>query len=128
MRQVISVEKGGGPCSTDCPYYSEKGWVKGVLGVPLKTHCRATMEAISVDCDVYNTRTIEKIEVTDVQWKAMQKAIHKKAKKERKEYDPDHEEIHPVGCEWTRRFRTGASQPCGDKGKWNSKKSERIKD
>ena len=100
----------------------------GVLGVPLKTHCRATMEAISVDCDVYNTRTIEKIEVTDVQWKAMQKAIHKKAKKERKEYDPDHEEIHPVGCEWTRRFRTGASQPCGDKGKWNSKKSERIKD
>ena len=115
MRQVVSVEKGGGPCRTDCPYYGETGWVKGVLGVPLKTHCRATMESISVDCDVYNTRTIEKIEVTEEQWKAMQRAIGKKAKKERKPYDPNHEEIHAVGCEWTR------------KGKWNSLKSKTVK-
>ena len=125
MRQIVSVEKGGGPCRADCPYYSEEGWVKGVLGVPLKTHCRATMEAISVDCDVYNTRTVEKLEVSDAEWKTMQKAIGKKAKKERKPYPEDHEEIHAVGCEWTRRFRTGASQPCGDQ--WNAQKSSNVK-
>ncbi len=127
MRQVVSVEIGGGPCRTDCPFYSETGWVRGVRGVPLKTHCRATMEAISVDCDVFNSMTVEKIQVTEAEWRAMQQAIGKKAKKERKPYDPNHEEIHAVGCEWTRRFRTGASQPCGDKGKWNSAKSSGIK-
>ena len=127
MRQVVSVEKGGGPCRTDCPYYSETGWVKGVLGVPLKTHCRATMEAISVDCDVYNTRTIEKIEVTDAEWKAMLKAIGKRAKKERKPYDPNHEEIHAVGCEWTRRRVSADEQPFGSKGKWNAEKSSNVK-
>ena len=128
MRQVVSVVKGGGPCTTDCPFYSETGWVRGVRGVPLKTHCRATMEAISVDCDIFNTLTVEKMEVTEAEWKAMQKAIGKKAKKERKPYPEDHEEIHAVGCEWTRRrFRTGASQPCGDKGKWNAQKSSNIK-
>lgn len=116
MRQVVSVEKGGGPCRTDCPYYSETGWVKGVLGVPLKTHCRATMEAISVDCDVYNSMTVEKMEVTDAEWQAMQRAIGKKAKKERKPYDPNHEEIHAVGCEWTR-----------SKGKFNADKSKDVK-
>lgn len=114
MRQVISVEKGGGPCRTDCPYYSEEGKVIGVRGVPLKTHCRATMESISVDCDVYNSRTVEKMEVTDAQWKAMQQAIGKKAMKERKPYDPEHEEIHPVGYNWKH-------------DRWNSRKSSNIK-
>ena len=115
MRQVVSVEKGGGPCRTDCPYYSEEGKVIGVRGVPLKTHCRATMEPICVDCDKYNSLTVEKMEVTDAEWKAMQQAIGKKAKKERKPYPEDHEEIHAVGCEWTR------------KGKWNSLKSGKVK-
>lgn len=126
MRQIVSVEKGGGPCRTDCPFYSETGWVRGVRGIPLKTHCRATMEAISVDCDNFNTLTVEKMEVTEAEWKAMQKAIGKKAKKERKPYPEDHEEIHAVGCDWTRRrFRTGASQPCGDQ--WNAQKSSNVK-
>ena len=116
MRQVVSVEKGGGPCRTDCPFYSEKGWVRGVRGIPLKTHCRATMESISVDCDIYDSMTVEKIEVTDAEWKAMQKAIGKKAIKERKQYDPEHDEIHPVGYNWKHQ-----------KGKWNSLKSSNIK-
>ena len=116
MRQVVSVEKGGGPCRTDCPYYSDEEKVSGVLGVPLKTHCRGTMEPICVDCDVYNTRTIEKMVVTEAQWKAMQEAICKKASKERKPYPEDHAEIHAVGCEWTR-----------SKGKWNSLKSSNVK-
>ena len=127
MRQVISVEKGGGPCRTDCPYYSETGWVRGVRGIPLKTHCRATMESISVDCDTYNSMTVEKMEVSDAEWKAMQKAIGKKAKKERKPYDPNHEEIHAVGCEWTRRRASAGEQPFGSKGKWNSLKSSNVK-
>lgn len=127
MRQVVSVVKGGGPCTTDCPFYSETGWVRGVRGVPLKTHCRATMEAISVDCDIFNTLTVEKMEVTEAEWKAMQKAIGKKAKKERKPYPEDHEEIHAVGCEWTRSRGSTPSQPCGDKGKWNAQKSSNVK-
>ena len=114
MRQIVSVKKGGGPCRTDCPYYSENGWVKGVLGVPLKTHCRATMEAICVDCDVYNTQTVEKMEVSEAEWKAMQAAIGRKAMKERKPYDPDHEEIHPVGWHWSH-------------DKWRATKSSDVK-
>ena len=53
---------------------------------------------------------------TEEEWKAMLKAIGKRAKKERKPYDPNHEEIHAVGCEWTR-----------GKGKWNSLKSSNVK-
>ncbi len=125
-RTIVSVEKGGGPCRTDCPFYSESGWVKGVLGVPLKTHCRATMEPISVDCDIFNSMTVEKMEVTSAEWEAMQAAIGKEATKERKPYPDDHKEIHPVGWSWTHdRFRTGASQPCGDK--WRAEKSASVK-
>jgi hypothetical protein len=99
--------------------------VRGVNGVPLKTHCRGTMQDIIVDCDKFNTQTVEKMEVTDDQWKTMQKAVGKRAKKERKPYDPNHETIHPVGYNWKHRFRTGAEQPCGDK--WNATKSSNIK-
>ena len=133
MRQVVSVEIGGGPCTADCPFYEAKGWVRGIRGIPLKTHCRATMEAICVDCDVFNSMTVEKIQVTEAEWRAMQQAIGKQAKKERKPYDPNHEEIHAVGCEWTRsrgaseHSDTAPSQPCGDKGKWNSEKSSNVK-
>lgn len=114
MRQVVAVEMGGSPCTADCPYYTDEGKVSGVRGVPLKTHCRATMEPICVDCDVFNPHTVEKLEVTDAEWKAMQRAVGKRAKKERKLYPEDHKEIHAVGCEWTRR------------GKWNSQKSSNI--
>lgn len=88
--------------------------------MPLKTHCRATMETIAIDCDVFNPHTVEKLQVSDEQWKTMQHAIGKRAKKERKRYPEDHKEIHPVGCEWTRRS-------CTDKGRWNSEKSSDIR-
>ena len=116
MRQVVSVEKGGVKCSSTCRYYAEDGCVKGVLGVPLKTHCCATMQTIIIDCDQFNPNTIEKLLVTDEQWQAMQRAIGKRAQKERKPYDPNHDVIHPVGCEWTR-----------SKGRWNATKSSNIR-
>ncbi|MCR5533114.1 MAG: hypothetical protein K6F10_04460 [Paludibacteraceae bacterium] len=102
-------------CSSACPFYSEAGEIRGING-PLQTHCRMTMNPWMIDCDIYNPMCIEKLEVTEEQWKAMQKAIGKKAKKERKPYDPNHEDIHTVGCDWTR-----------GKGKWNSLKSSNVK-
>jgi hypothetical protein len=115
MRQIVAVERGGGPCTADCPFYTDEGKVRGVRGVPLKTHCRATMEPICVDCDVFNSRTVEKLEVTDAEWKAMQRAIGKKARKERKPYNPDHEEIHPVGYNWKH-------------DRWKAEKSKNVND
>ena len=100
MRQLVSVAIGGGPCSKDCPYYAAEGWVRDVNGIPVKTHCRGTMQHIVIDCDKFNSQTIEKLEVTDEQWKNMQKAIGKRAKKERKPYPEDHDEIHEVGWNW----------------------------
>ena len=98
--QLIALRKGGAKCSSACPYYEEKGQVRGVNDVPLKTHCRATMQDVIVDCDVWNPHNIEKLQVTEEQWKAMQAAVHKRAKKERKPWPEDHEEIHPVGYNW----------------------------
>ena len=89
---LIALRKGGSPCSTDCP-----------------------MNPWMADCDIYNVHCIDKLEVTEEQWKAMQKAIHKRAIKQRKLYPEDHAEIHAVGCEWTRT-----------KGKWNSEKSKNV--
>ena len=116
MRQVISVSIGGGPCSKDCPFYAENGWVRGVNGIPLKTHCRGTMQDIIIDCDKFNSQTIEKLEVSDEQWQIMQHSIHKRAKKVRKEYPSDHAEIHPVGYNWKH----------DPKGKWNATKSANV--
>ena len=115
MRQIVSVEKGGSPCSKDCPFYTENGIVRGVHGVPLPTHCRATMETIIVDCEHFNPHTVEKLEVTDEQWRTMQASIGKRARKERKLYPADHAEIHPVGCEWTRARSSN--------DRWNATKS-----
>lgn len=98
--QLIALRKGGRPCSKDCPYYQDNGIVRGFNG-PLKTHCRGTMETVILDCDVWNPYQVEKMEVSEEQWKVMQKAIGKRAKKVRKLYNPDHEEIHPVGYHWS---------------------------
>lgn len=113
--QIIALRKGGSPCSKDCPFYSDSGWVDGING-PLKTHCRGTMETVIVDCDVWNPNHIEKLEVTEEQWKAMQNAIHKKARRVIKPFPKDHEEIHPVGWNWKHQ-----------RGKWNADKSNIIK-
>ena len=108
---LIAIRKGGVKCSSACPFYAEEAVVRGING-PLRTHCRATMEKIIVDCDAFDPKHIEKIEVSEDQWKAMQAAVHKRAKKERKPWPEDHEEIHPVGYNWKHQ-----------KGKWNSVKS-----
>ena len=128
MRQVISVTIGGGPCSKDCPFYAENGWVRGVNGVPLKTHCRGTMQDIIIDCDKFNSQTIEKLEVSDEQWQTMQHSVHKRAKKVRKEYPSDHAEIHPVGYNWKNAVnRALAAEKHDPKGKWNATKSSNVK-
>ena len=125
MRQVISVSIGGGPCSKDCPFYTENGWVRGVNGIPLKTHCRGTMQDIIIDCDKFNSQTIEKLEVSDEQWQTMQHSVHKRAKKVRKEYPSDHAEIHPVGYNWKNAVnRALAAEKHQDK--WNANKSANV--
>lgn len=119
---LIAVRKGGVKCSSACPYYEEKGLVRGVHDVPLKTHCRATMQDVIVDCDVWNPKKIDKLEVTEEEWETFQKMLGRKAKRERKPWPEDHEEIHPVGWSWKHRVRPGADNPCGDK--WNAEKSK----
>lgn len=111
---LIALRKGACPCSTDCPHYAEQGWVRGVNGVPLKTHCRATMQPVIVDCDVYDPNQTELLEVSEEQWQAMQQAIRRNAHKLRKPYDPNHEEIHPVGYNWRH-------------DRWNAAKSANVK-
>ena len=112
---LIAIRKGGVKCSSACPFYTETGVVRGING-PLQTHCRMTMNPWMVDCDIYNPMCLDKLEVTEEQWKAMQRAVHKRAIRQRKLYPEDHAEIHAVGCEWTR-----------SKGKWNSAKSSNVK-
>lgn len=124
--QLIALRKGGTKCSSACPYYQESGWVRGMYGVPLKTHCRATMQDVIVDCDVWNPMQIEKLNVTEEQWKAMQKAVHKRAKKERKAYPEDHKEIHAVGCVWTRAKTVHEAIEESSKGKYNARKSANV--
>lgn len=113
--QVIALRRGGAKCSSACPFYEEKGWVRGFYGVPLKTHCRMTMNEWMVDCDVYNPLCIDKMDVTEAQWERMQRTIGQKAVRVRKEYPDEHEEIHGVGCEWTR-----------GKGRYNADKSGTV--
>ena len=112
---LIAVREGGVKCSSTCPFHEESGVVRGVNDVPLKTHCNGTMQTIIIDCDKYDPHNIEKLEVSEQQWQEMQRAIHKRAKKVRRQYDPNHKEIHAVGCEWTR-----------SKGKWNAEKSKNV--
>ena len=109
---LIAIRKGGVKCSSACPFYTDTGQVTGVRGVPLKTHCRMTMNPWMIDCDIYNPMCIDKMEVSEEQWKAMQKAVHKRAIRQRKLYPEVHENANQVGCEWTRA-----------KGRWNSEKS-----
>lgn len=113
--QVIALRKGGAKCSSACPFYEETGRVRGFYGVPLKTHCGMTMNPWMVDCDIYNPLCIDKLDVTEAQWKQMQKAIGMKAIRQRKQYPDEHDEIHAVGCEWTR-----------GKGRYNADKSSTV--
>ena len=114
--QLIALRKGGVKCSSACPFYTETGKVTGVRGIPLITHCRMTMNPWMIDCDIYNVHCIDKVEVTEAEWKAMLHAVHKRAIRQRKLYPEEHENANQVGCEWTRT-----------KGKWNAEKSLNVK-
>lgn len=119
---LIGIRRGGAKCSSACPFYEESGVVRGING-PLKTHCRMTMNPWMLDCDVYNPLCIDKMEVSEAQWKKMQTAVGQKAVRQRKPYPEDHEEIHAVGCTWTRRRASAGEQPFGWMGKGNAEKS-----
>ena len=108
---LMALRKGGVKCSSACPFYEPDGVVRGFNG-PLKTHCRATMQTVIVDCDVWNPYTIEKMQVSEEEWQRMQELVHKHAIRERKPYPDDHDEIHAVGYHWSH-----------EKGKWNADKS-----
>ena len=95
-------------CSSACPFYTDEGVVRGFNG-SLKTHCRMTMHPWMVDCDHYNPNCIDKVTVTEDQWKMMLKAVHKRAIRQRKLYPEDHENANEVGCEWTRARNTRKS-------------------
>lgn len=72
------------------------------------------MQPVIVDCDVYDPNQTELLEVSEEQWQAMQQAIRRNAHKLRKPYDPNHEEIHPVGYNWRH-------------DRWNAAKSANVK-
>ena len=108
---LIAIRKGGVKCSSACPFYTETGKVTGVRGVPLKTHCRMTMNPWMVDCDIYNPCNIHKVEVSEEEFQKMLKAVHKRAIKQRKLYPEENENGRPVGSTWTQ-------------GRWNAEKSK----
>ena len=110
---LIAIRRGGVKCSSACPFYTDTGVVRGING-PLKTHCRMTMNPWMADCDIYNVRCIDKLEVTEEQWKAMQRAVHKRAIRQRKLYPEENENGRPVGSTWTQ-------------GRWNAQKSKNVK-
>ena len=122
---LIALRKGGAKCSSACPFYEESGVVRGING-PLKTHCSMTMNPWMADCDIYNPLCIDKLEVTEAQWRKMQAAVGLKAIRQRKQYPDEHDEIHAVGCEWTRRRASAGEQPFGSKGKHNADKSANV--
>lgn len=120
---LIALREGSAKCSNICPYYADRGVVRGCHGAALPTHCRATMQTVIVDCDVYDPRKMETMDVTDDEWAQMQAAIHKRARKIQKEYPEEHEEIHPVGYNW-KHERQDVPDP---KGKWNAEKSKNAR-
>jgi len=89
-------------CNASCPWYTETGIVRG-YGGPLRTHCSMTMHPWMADCDIYDARHIDKIEVTEDEWVRMQQAIGRRAKRQTKLYPETHQTIHSPGCEWTRK-------------------------
>ncbi len=115
--RLMALCEGSAKCSNICPYYADSGVVRGCYGVPLATHCRATMEPVIVDCEVYDPRKIQVMDVTEEEWAQMQEAIHKRARKIQKEYPEEHAEIHPIGYNWK-------TDP---KGKWNAEKSQNAR-
>ena len=102
MMELIGLRKGKVKCSSACPFYTPSGVVRG-YGGPLKTHCRMVMHPWFADCNEYDTTRIDRLDVTEEQWRQMQQCITKKAKRQRKLYPENHAEIHHIG--WTPKLR-----------------------
>lgn len=124
---LVALREGSAKCSNICPYYADNCVVRGMHGVALATHCRATMQDVIVDCDKYDPRWIEKIEVSEAEWERMQSAIHRRARKLKKEYPEDHAEIHPVGYNWKHERSANTDPEIDPKGKWNAEKSKNAR-
>ena len=93
---ILILKDGGVKCSHECKFYRGCGYVQTPNG-PLKTHCGMTTQKVVVDCNSYNP-DFEWIEnVTEEELDAVLVALGRRARKQRKEYDPGHAEIHPVG-------------------------------
>ena len=97
---LIALRKGGAKCSSACPFYAEKGQINGVNDTPLKTHCRATMQSVIIDCDSWNPKLMERLEVTEDEWRTIQQMLGRNAIREHKPLPDDHNPIHPVGWSW----------------------------
>ena len=111
---IIGLRKGGTKCSSACPFYTERGVVRGCYDVPLKTHCRMVMNPWIADCNIFDAYCIDKMEVTEEQWATMQKAVGKKAIRQQKLYPEVNEMGRPVGSTWT-------------EDRWNAQKSAQAK-
>ena len=94
--QIVVIEEGGVKCSSACPFYEESGVVRDVRGLPMKGHCRGVTEDIVVNCEKLNPRRLYKGK-TLLTPKEIGKLLGTRLQKERKLYDPGHEEIHAVG-------------------------------
>ena len=104
MMYVVAIKEGGIACDAGCPYYEESGVVRG-YGGQIQTHCRGVMEDVVVNCDKLNPKQLYKGR-TPLTAKQIGKLLKMKLQKERKQYDPEHEEIHPVG--WKPKTEKGA--------------------
>ena len=96
MFQIVAIEEGGIACEAGCPYYEESGVVR-CEGGPKRSHCRAIMEDIVINCDKFNPKQMYKMRVSKAQFETMLKTQGLHAVKQRKLYDSDHKEIHHIG-------------------------------
>ena len=95
MFQIVVIEEGGVKCSSACPYYEESGVVR-CQGGPKRSHCRAIMEDIVINCDKFNPKQMWKGK-TVLTAKEIGKLLGVKLQKQRKLYPAEHKEIHHIG-------------------------------
>jgi len=93
---VMIASKGSTPCGKSCPYFEESEEVQ-CIGGPKKTHCKLIMQPCWLDCNEFDVRTLQYMEVNEEELEAMQVAAGQRARRVRKLWKNDHKETHPVG-------------------------------
>jgi len=96
MIRLLALSRGGVKCSSACPYYEESGLIEAYNG-PMKTHCRAVMEDVVVNCDTFNPHKIRYADISEEKLESISKTLGISLKRVRKLYPREHKEIHPVG-------------------------------